>query len=240
MSHDAARQPPTPGKAAGATPEDGEERPAPDTSADTSATASPPDGPGGGAEGNGGGRATGRLWSARRVPAAVLALILAVVAAVLLYEAVAASIDKSAAPWRREVTDELATRPLDDLWVIAGAVLTALLGLWLLVLALTPGLRGLLPMRGSGGGSGGIRVRAWLERSAAELVLRDRLLEVPGVRSARVRVGRHRISTRVRAHFRPLEEVRGDVDRTLEDGVRLLGLARRPRLSTRVRRPKKE
>ncbi|MEE1941531.1 DUF6286 domain-containing protein [Streptomyces sp. TRM 70361] len=238
MSHDAARQPPTPGKAAGTTPEDGEERPATDASADTSATASPPDGPGDGTEGGGGGRATGRLWSARRVPAAVLALILAVVAAVLLYEAVAASIDKSAAPWRREVTGELDARPLDDLWVIAGAALTALLGLWLLVLALTPGLRGLLPMRGSG--TGGVRVRAWLERSAAELTLRDRLLEVPGVQSARVRVGRHRITTRVRAHFRPLEEVRGDVDRTLEDGVRLLGLARRPRLSTRVRRPKKE
>lgn len=235
MSHDAARQPPTPEEAADTVP-DGEERPATGP-AGTSAAASPPDGSGEGAAKDGG-RATGRLWSARRVPAAVMALILAVVAAVLLYEAVAASIDKSAAPWRREVTDELAARPLDDSWVIAGAVLTALLGLWLLVLALTPGLRGLLPMRGSD--TGGVRVRAWLERSAAELVLRDRLLEVPGVRSARVRVGRHRITTRVRAHFRPLEEVRGDVDRVLADGVRLLGLARRPRLSTRVRRPKKE
>ncbi|MCI0384619.1 DUF6286 domain-containing protein, partial [Streptomyces sp. CNQ085] len=173
-----------------------------------------------------------------RVPAPTrAALVLAVVTAALLYEAVAASIDRSPSAWRREITADLAARPLDDPWAITGAALAALLGLWLVVLAVTPGLRGLLPMRG--GASHGIRMRAGLERSAAEAVLHDRLLDVPGVQTVRVDAGRRRIKVRARAHFRPLDEVRGDLDRTLEDGVRRLGLARRMRRSVRVRRPGK-
>ncbi|GAA2460037.1 hypothetical protein GCM10010405_50370 [Streptomyces macrosporus] len=170
------------------------------------------------------------------MPAAIVALVLAVIAIALLYEAVASAFGRTPARWRRGVADELATRPLDDLWVIAGAVLAALLGLWLVVLAVTPGLRGLLPMRG--GAPGGVKVRAALARSAAAVALRDRLLEVPGVQSARVKVGRRRVKVRARAHFRPLKEVRGDLDRAVEEAVRQLGLARRMRLSTRVRRPK--
>jgi hypothetical protein len=171
------------------------------------------------------------------VPAAIAALVLTVAAAVLLYEAVAASTGEPPSSWRREITGDLAARPLDDPWVIAGAVLAVLLGLWLVVLAVTPGLRGLLPM--SGGAPGGVRMRAGLERSAAEAVLHDRLLDVPGVRSARVKAGRHRVRTRAQAHFRSLDEVRGDLERALEDGVRELGLARRMRRSVRVRRPTK-
>ncbi|GAA3649079.1 DUF6286 domain-containing protein [Streptomyces chitinivorans] len=229
MSHDARRQP-APESAAGTDP-DGVAPPAPEPSgADRR-----PDG--GRGDGGGGGGSTRRFWSARRVPAAIVALLLAVAAAVLLYEAVAASIDKSPSAWRREVTADLAARPLDDPWAIAGAALAVLLGLWLAVLAVTPGLRGLLPMRG--GSSDGVRMRAGLERSAAEAVLHDRLLDVPGVRSVRVSAGRHRIKVRARAHFRPLEDVRGDLDRVLEEGVRQLGLARRMRRSVRVRRPKK-
>ncbi|MFH0244949.1 DUF6286 domain-containing protein [Streptomyces sp. HK10] len=229
MSHDARRQP-APDSAAGTDP-DGVEPPSPEPSG---ADRRPDDGGGGG---GGGGGSTRRFWSARRVPAAIVSLVLAVAAAVLLYEAVAASIDKSPSAWRREITADLATRPLDNPWVIAGAALAVLLGLWLVVLAVTPGVRGLLPMRG--GSSDGVRVRAGLERSAAEAVLHDRLLDVPGVQSVRVDAGRHRVRVRARAHFRPLDEVRGDLDRTLDDGVRRLGLARGMRRSVRVRRPAK-
>lgn len=230
MSHDAQRQP-APGSAVGAAPDDGEP-----PSSEPSAADRRPDG-GGGSGGDGGGGSTRRFWSARRVPAAIAALVLTVAAAVLLYEAVAASTGEPPSAWRREITGDLAARPLDDPWAIAGAVLAVLLGLWLVVLAVTPGLRGLLPM--SGGASGGIRVRAGLERSAAEAVLHDRLLDVPGVRSARVKAGRRRVRARAQAHFRSLDEVRGDLERALEDGVRQLGLARSVRRSVRVRRPTK-
>ncbi|MFF5131174.1 DUF6286 domain-containing protein [Streptomyces syringium] len=183
---------------------------------------------------DGGGR-TGRFWSARRLPAALVALVVVGGAGVFLYDVAAVRTGRPAMGWRRRLARELATRPLDDPWVIWGAAAAALLGLWLLVLAVTPGLRGVLPMRRDTPD-----VRAGLDRRAAALVLRDRVMEVSGVQSVRVDVGRHRIRTRALSHFRDLEEVRADVDTVLADGVRELGLARQPRLSVRVSRPVKK
>ncbi|MFI1256533.1 DUF6286 domain-containing protein [Streptomyces netropsis] len=180
-----------------------------------------------------GGRA-GRFWSARRLPAALVALVVLGAAGVLLYDVAAVRAGRPAMSWRRRLADDLATRPLDDAWVIGGAAAAALIGLWLIVLAVTPGLRGVLTMRRDTPD-----VRAGLDRRAAALVLRDRVMEISGVQSVRVDVGRHRIRTRARSHFRDLEEVRADVDTVLADGVRELGLARHLRLSVRVSRPVK-
>ncbi|NEC37695.1 hypothetical protein G3I66_31645, partial [Streptomyces rubrogriseus] len=54
---------------------------------------------------------------------------------------------RSALGCRRDLARQLAERPVDDTWVLVGACVAAALGLWLLVLALTPGLRRVLPMR---------------------------------------------------------------------------------------------
>ncbi|MGW7352676.1 DUF6286 domain-containing protein [Streptomyces sp. NPDC054784] len=172
-----------------------------------------------------------RFWSVRRVPAGVVAVLLLAAVGLLLYDLLSVRADRPAMAWRRTLADELATRPLDDVWVRVGACAAVLLGLWLLALAVTPGLRGLLTMRTDTGD-----VRAALERSAAALVLRDRAMEVPGVRSVRVRVGRRRVRARAEAHFRDLDEVRGDLDMALEDGIGQLGLVRQPALSVAVRR----
>ncbi|MDT3400777.1 DUF6286 domain-containing protein, partial [Streptomyces sp. B1866] len=157
------------------------------------------------------------------------------------------------------LADELATRPLDDAWVLGGAAGAVVLGLWLLALAATPGLRALLPMRrdasapagpppaGQADGPGepdAVRlapedIRAGIDRSAVALVLRDRAMEVAGVRSVRVDVSRRRVRARARSHFRDLDDVRADLAAVLGDGIRQLGLARRPRLSVDVRRPAK-
>ncbi|GGX78792.1 DUF6286 domain-containing protein [Streptomyces minutiscleroticus] len=177
-------------------------------------------------------RGGGRFWSVRRVPAGVLALLLAAGAGLLLYDVVAVRAGRTAGGWRRAAADALAERPLDDVWVLAGAALAAALGLWLLLLAATPGLRRLLPMRRTHP-----EVRAGLYRGAAGLALRDRAMEVPGVRSVRVRMRRRRADVRAVSHFRELDDVRADLDAALADGVRGLGLARPPRLSVRVARP---
>nr|WP_060950923.1 MULTISPECIES: DUF6286 domain-containing protein [Streptomyces] len=221
-----------------------------------SASASPP------AYGAGAGTGTGtgskdrnpsvrvrRFWSVRRVPAGIVALVLAAVAGLLLYDVAAVRSGRPAMRWRDWLADQLATRPLDDAWVMGGAGLLAVLGVWMVVLALTPGLRGLLPMRppkagvegaaGGGGAGAGAVVRAGIDRTSAGLVLRDRAMEVPGVRAARVDVGRRRIRARALAHFRDLDEVRADLDAALHEGIRQLGLARRPALSVHVRRPAK-
>lgn len=173
-----------------------------------------------------------RFWSARRVPAGILALLLLVGAGLFLYDVAAVRADRPAMAWRRSLARELAERPLDDTWVLTGAGLTVALGLWLLVLAATPGLRDILPMRRVHPG-----VRAGLHRAAAALALRDRAMEVSGVQSVRVRVGRTRVDVRAVAHFRELDEVRADLDAALADGIRALGLARPPALSVHVRRP---
>ncbi|MFE3069462.1 DUF6286 domain-containing protein [Streptomyces sp. NPDC059247] len=173
-----------------------------------------------------------RFWAVRRVPAALLAAVVLGGAGLLLYDVAAVRADRRAMAWRRELADGLATRPLDDTWVVLGAALACALGLWLLVLALTPGLRAVLPMRHEHAD-----VRAGLDREAAALTLRDRAMEVSGVQSVRVRAGRAKVSVRALSHFRPLDEVRTDLERVLTTGVGELGLARTPALTVRVARP---
>ncbi len=176
-----------------------------------------------------------RFWSSRRVTSGITALLALAGTGLLLYDVAAVRAGRHAMRWRTRLADELATRPLDDTWVLTGAAVCAALGLWLLQLALSPGLRRILPLRPLPG-----PVRAGLDRDAAALVLRDRVLEVPGVRTARVSVSRRRAKVRVDSHFRDLDDVREDVRTVLGSADDGLGLARRLRLSVSVRRGGKE
>ncbi|MFG2893208.1 DUF6286 domain-containing protein [Streptomyces sp. NPDC048248] len=180
------------------------------------------------------GEKAGRFWSERQVPVAIVALVLLGATGLMLYDVVAVRADHQAMSWRRQLADQMATRPLDNPWVLGIAAAAALIGLWFLVLALTPGLREVLPMRRTASG-----IRAGLDRSAAALILRDRAMEVPGVQSVRMSVTRRKAKARAFSHFRELEEVRSDLDAALGDGLQQLGLSHRLRLSLKVRRPKK-
>ncbi|WP_432251903.1 DUF6286 domain-containing protein [Streptomyces sp. HNM1019] len=183
-----------------------------------------------------------RFWSERRVPAGIVSLVIAAVSGLLLYDVAAVRSGRHALGWRDWLAGELASRPLDSAWIMGGAALLAALGVWMVILAMAPGLRGLLPMRAPGpepGPEAEGAVRAGIDRTSAGLVLRDRAMEVSGVRSARVDVGRRRIRARALAHFRDLDEVRADLDAALHEGIRQLGLARQPALSVRVRRSAK-
>ncbi|MDJ0344832.1 DUF6286 domain-containing protein [Streptomyces sp. H10-C2] len=176
----------------------------------------------------------GRFWSARRVPAALTAAVVLGAAGMLLYDIAAVRADRSAMSWRRRLARELATRPLDNALVTGAAAAAAVIGLWLIVLALTPGERSVLPMRRSVAG-----VRAGLDRHAAELMLRDRAMEVSGVHTVRVTVGRRRITARAASHFRDLTEVRTDLGAALGQGMVQLGLAHPPHLTVHVYRAEK-
>lgn len=109
------------------------------------------------------GRSERRSWSARRIPAALVALLSAAATGLLLYDVIAVRAGRTAMGWRRRLAEELATRPLDDTWMIVGAAVAMVLGLWLFLLAVTPGLRRLLPMQPAhryprdGGGPGRAR-----------------------------------------------------------------------------------
>ncbi|MFG2722488.1 DUF6286 domain-containing protein [Streptomyces sp. NPDC048416] len=182
------------------------------------------------ADGEGG--RVGRFWSARRIPAGLLALVILAAAGFLLYDVASVRAHRPAMRWRVRLADWLAGHPMDDVAVLAGAGAVALIGVWLIVLALTPGLRSILPMR-----SPSPAVHAGLDRGAAALVLRDRAMEVAGVQSARVRVRRRRVVVRALSHFRELDDVRADMDAALGAGIRELGLAGPPGLAVRVSRP---
>ncbi|WP_327378551.1 DUF6286 domain-containing protein [Streptomyces sp. NBC_01216] len=176
-----------------------------------------------------------RFWAVRRVPAGLVALILLGATGLLLYDVAAVRAGHSAMQWRRDLADDLATTPLDNAWVQAGAALAVLLGVWLLVLAATPGLRAVLPMRRRHAD-----VCAGLDRDAVALILRDRAMEVSGVQSARVKARRRRVAVRAVSHFRELDEVRADLDTVVATGIEELGLARPPAATVRVTRPPKK
>jgi hypothetical protein len=50
-------------------------------------------------------------------------------------------------------------------------------------------------------------------------------------------MGRRKVDVRAVSHFRALDDVRADLDATLADGIRGLGLVRPPALSVHVARP---
>ncbi|MEV4330713.1 DUF6286 domain-containing protein [Streptomyces sp. NPDC049597] len=183
----------------------------------------PPEGEHGGA---------GRFWSARRVPAALLALVVLAGSGLLLYDVAAVRAGRPAMYWRRALAGHLDRWRLDEVAVLAVAAAAVLVGVWLIVLAVTPGLRGVLPMHRDRA-----HVRAGLDRQAAALVLRDRAMEVSGVQSVRVRMGRTKATVRARSHFRELDDVRADLDTALGIGLKELGLARPPALAVHVGRP---
>ncbi|MGW1556429.1 DUF6286 domain-containing protein [Streptomyces sp. NPDC002144] len=178
-----------------------------------------------------GGHRTRRPWSARRLPAMLVASVVLVAAGAALVDVVAVRAGRPAAAWRRHLADELATRPVDDVWMLTGAAVAAAAGVWLLVLALTPGLRHWLPLRSPAPG-----LRAALDRDGAADLLRDAAMRVPGVGAARVRVRRHRVKARADVRFRDPRQVKDDLAAALDEERDRLDLARPLRIVVRVRR----
>ncbi|MBT2456466.1 DUF6286 domain-containing protein [Streptomyces sp. ISL-86] len=207
----------------------------PDGSAERSAHVSAEQPPHGSAEQTAHGSGHGSAhWfrSARRLPAALTALAVFVVTGLFLYDLAAVRAHRPGMRWRRELVQQLERQtPADTAVLIGGGILVAV-GAVLLLLALTPGLRGILPMRTPPGAG----VRAGLGRKAAAQVLRDRAMEVSGVRSARVKVGRSHIRVRAASHFRELDEVRAELDEVLAVGIDELGLAHPMKARVRVNR----
>ncbi|WP_406500701.1 DUF6286 domain-containing protein [Streptomyces sp. NBC_01590] len=174
-----------------------------------------------------------RLWSARRIPAALTALVVLFCAGMLLFDVVRVRSGHEAATWRTGLADELTNRPIDDVWVVTGAAGVAALGLWLILLALTPGMRRLLPLRVPADRGG--RTRAVLDRDGAAQLLRDVAMRIPGISRARVRVRRRRVKVRVDVRFRDPREVKEELVTAIRNDQRdRLALAHPPRLTVRA------
>ncbi|MFJ8659710.1 DUF6286 domain-containing protein [Streptomyces sp. NPDC093795] len=176
------------------------------------------------------GRPTPRPWSARRIPAALTALLIGAAAGILLFDVVRVRAGQTAEAWRTRLADELATRPLHDIWIQVGAAVIAVLGLWMLVMALTHGLRHKLPLK-----TPDAQTHAVLDRAGAELLLRDAAMRVPGVSAARIRILHHRIGARADVRYRAPADVKADLLVALRAELDRFALARPPRLTVKVR-----
>lgn len=173
-----------------------------------------------------------RLWSARRIPAALVALVVFCAIGALLYDVIAVRTGHRAGAWRTRIAEEMTTRPVDDPWLLATGAVAVVLGLWLLILALTPGLRRHLPLRAP---EESTEIGAWLDRKGAAMVLRDAAMRVPGVSRARLRVRRRRVIARAEVGFRDTAAVRNDLTQALQEQCRQLALVHTPRLTIRLR-----
>jgi hypothetical protein len=171
-----------------------------------------------------------RFWSARRNAAALVALVAVAAAGALLYEEIYIRSGHRAHAWRVWISDELAKRHLDDAWVVTGAAVVCALGLWLLLLAATPGLRRLLPLATDGTGD----LRAGLDRRAAAAMLHRAALETPGVREARAKVGRRRAQVRAVVGFGDPSEVKAALAEHLSAERTRLGLVRPPMVNVKL------
>ncbi|RLL67736.1 DUF6286 domain-containing protein [Streptomyces sp. Z26] len=171
-----------------------------------------------------------RPWSARRTPATALAVPVAAAAGLLLFHEVAGAVDRSPlAGWSGRTADRLARTHLYEAWVIGAAAALALLGFWLLVLALTPGARGRLRMVSPAAG-----VRAVLDRRAAARLLRDAAMTASAVSSARVKVGRRKAVVRAAVRFGDLDEAEAAVVEAARARCAHLGLVRTPTVVVRA------
>ncbi|MFC9342391.1 DUF6286 domain-containing Asp23/Gls24 family envelope stress response protein [Streptomyces sp. NPDC057020] len=158
-----------------------------------------------------------RPWSGRRLPAAATALVLATAAGALLVRGSRGGLTPSSA---------LRSVPLTDArWIGAGAAV-AVLGVVLVVLALTPGMRRWLPLVRPDGDT-----RAAIDRSSVGLLLRDAALGVDGVSRVEVRSGRRRRRVRVLVAHGSTDGARQAAEWSASAALSGIGLGRPGRLS---------
>ncbi|MEU8132599.1 DUF6286 domain-containing protein [Streptodolium elevatio] len=191
-----------------------------------------PSGPetGGGASGIGAEdyRKPRRAWSPRGFVAALTALGVGGIAGVLLFFGIAARLERTP-QWAYDVLDWVQTHEWTEKWVWVGGVVAAVVGLWLLLLAWTPGRRHLLPLEPVGPD-----ITAYMTRGTASNLLRHTALMSTGVLDARVRVTRRKAVMRVDYHFRDPDELHDELETALRERADALLLARVPRVDVRL------
>ncbi|WP_262059493.1 DUF6286 domain-containing Asp23/Gls24 family envelope stress response protein [Streptomyces sp. STR69] len=171
-----------------------------------------------------------RRWSQRRLPMTLVTLTAAVAAGALAFDMVMVhTAHRPAAAWRTGILHWMAGHGPGEPGVVVGSGLVAVLGLLLVVLALTPGHRGLLTVDCDA------RLGAAVDRRAVAALVRDAVAATAGIDAVTVRVRRRRVAVRARLAFgdrtTARDEAREAARRTLED----CSLRRPPRLRVAVR-----
>ncbi|MER7201909.1 hypothetical protein CG723_40730 [Streptomyces sp. CB01635] len=171
-----------------------------------------------------------RWWSQRRVPMTVVILPVAAACAAVTADVIRVhATGQGAAAWRMSVVSWLAGHgPGDTSVVVAGAVV-ALLGVWLIVLALTPGRRQQMPLS--------VTSREWnaaVDRATVATFVRDAVGDVPGMGAVDVRARRRRVRVRARLAFGDRDQAREQATAIARQALAACGLGRTPRLKLTV------
>ncbi|MFE9384861.1 DUF6286 domain-containing protein [Streptomyces sp. NPDC007025] len=175
-------------------------------------------------------RAPRRWWSARRAPVAALILPAAAGCAAVTADVVRVHVaHRPAAAWRTRTVEWLSAHGPGEVPVDVGSAVVAVLGLWMLVLALTPGSRHRFTLAAA------TPVRnAAVDRATVAALLRDTVGDVDGVAAVRVRVGRRRATVRAALAFGDREQVREQAAAAAHTVLADCLLRRTPRLRVRL------
>ncbi|MGW2213103.1 DUF6286 domain-containing Asp23/Gls24 family envelope stress response protein [Streptomyces sp. NPDC001781] len=178
-----------------------------------------------------GGRVPRRWWAQRRLPLGVLTLLATLTCGALATDLILVHTGhRPAAPWRTGALHWLYTHGPGETPVTAAALGCALLGVWLIVLAVTPGRRGLFTAH-----SPAPVVRVAVDRGAVAALLRDTAAGTEGVDSVAVRVRRRRATVRAALAFGDRAAARDEITETTRRVLADCGLRRAPRLRVSVR-----
>ncbi|MER5737660.1 DUF6286 domain-containing protein [Streptomyces sp. NPDC002262] len=163
----------------------------------------------------------GRPWSSRRAAATGAASAVAVLSALTLWTVLHEHLPGIAAPpwgparsWTTVPGGRSLLRPAA--WAAAAA------GGWLILLALTPGHRRLLPLRCPG------PARAVVSRRHAARLVRAAVTEVPGLRVHAVRLTSREVTVRAEAAHGARRDLRDTATETVERALRSMALGRAP------------
>ncbi|AZS89303.1 Asp23/Gls24 family envelope stress response protein [Streptomyces griseoviridis] len=177
------------------------------------------------------GRTPLRWWSQRRLPMALLTLSAAIACGALAFDLVLVHTGhRPPAAWRTATLDWLSRHGPSATASTVGAVAVALLGVVLIVLAVTPGRRGLLTVT-----SGSPRLVTAVDRSALASLVEDAVRDTDGIGPVRVRAGRRRVTVRAGLAFGDRDRARSAVRDAARRVLEGCDLRRTPRLRVTVR-----
>ncbi|MFF5494999.1 DUF6286 domain-containing protein [Streptomyces aquilus] len=171
-----------------------------------------------------------RVWSQRRVPVALVTWAAAVGCGALALDLVRVHLaDRTPGVWRTWAVHWLSGHGPGDPVVVAAGGLTALAGLWMVVLALTPGHRRRYTVRGEVP-----RVEAVVDRATVAVLVRDAVTDVDGVTAARARVRGRRVTVRAALSFGDRDTAHAAVTAAARDALAACRLRRDLRLRVTV------
>ncbi|MFJ3664652.1 DUF6286 domain-containing Asp23/Gls24 family envelope stress response protein [Streptomyces sp. NPDC090119] len=178
-----------------------------------------------------GGRVPRRWWAQRRLPLGVLTLLATLTCGALATDLILVHTGhRPAAAWRTGALHWLYVHGPGEPPVTAAAVGCVLLGVWLIVLAVTPGRRGLLTAH-----SPAPATRVAVDRTAVAALLRDTAAGTEGVDTVAVRVRRRRATVRAALAFGDRAAAREQITEAARRALAECGLRRPLRLRVAVR-----